>query len=163
MLRVKTHRANMSATKDQLAKKVANGHGKRKDFAGIHSRTERPAPLLRAVRPSTGPWKHFESNFPVWKMGQITPSLQGKFIIKESNWNMIESENESESCSVVSNSLRPHGLHSPWNSPGQNTGVGSLSLLQGIFPTQGSNQVSHVAGGFLTSWVNREAQEYWSK
>ena len=36
-------------------------------------------------------------------------------------------------------SLQPHGLYSPWNSPGQNTGVGSLSLLQGIFPTQGSN------------------------
>ena len=35
--------------------------------------------------------------------------------------------------------LRPHGLYSPWNSPGQNTGVGSLSLLQGIFPTQGLN------------------------
>ena len=31
-------------------------------------------------------------------------------------------------------------LYSPWNSPGQNTGVGSLSLLQGIFPTKGSNQ-----------------------
>ena len=31
------------------------------------------------------------------------------------------------------------GLYSPWNSPGQNAGVGSLSLLQGIFPTQGSN------------------------
>ena len=45
----------------------------------------------------------------------------------------------SESCSVMSNSLRPHGLDSPWNSPGQDTGVGSLSLLQGIFPTQGSN------------------------
>ena len=45
----------------------------------------------------------------------------------------------SESCSVVSDSLRPHGLYSPWNSPGQNTGVGSLSLLQGIFPTQGLN------------------------
>ena len=28
---------------------------------------------------------------------------------------------------------------SPWNSPAQNTGVGSLALLQGIFPTQGSN------------------------
>ena len=41
--------------------------------------------------------------------------------------------------SVVSDSLRPHGLHSPWNSPGQNTGVRSLSLLQGIVPTQGSN------------------------
>ena len=44
-----------------------------------------------------------------------------------------------ESRSVVSNSLWPHGLLSLWNSPGQNTGVGSLSLLQGIFPTQGSN------------------------
>ena len=45
----------------------------------------------------------------------------------------------SEIWSVVSNSLQPHGLHNPWNSPGQNTGVGSLSLLQGIFPTQGLN------------------------
>ena len=36
-------------------------------------------------------------------------------------------------------SLRPHGLYSPWNSPGQNTGVDSLSLLQGSFPTQGLN------------------------
>ena len=43
---------------------------------------------------------------------------------------------QSDSCSVVSDSLWPHGL---WNSPGQNTGVGSLSLLQGIFPIQGSN------------------------
>ena len=32
-----------------------------------------------------------------------------------------------------------HGLYSPWISPGQNTRIGSLSLLQGIFPTQGSN------------------------
>ena len=46
---------------------------------------------------------------------------------------------ESESHSVVSNSLRPHGLYSPWNSLGQNTGVGSLSLHQGIFPTQELN------------------------
>ena len=47
---------------------------------------------------------------------------------------------ERESRSVVSDSLRPHGLYSPWNSPGLNTGVGSLSLLQGIFPIQESNQ-----------------------
>ena len=47
---------------------------------------------------------------------------------------------QSESHSVVSDSFRPHGLYSPWNSPGQNIGVGSLSLLQGIFPTQESNQ-----------------------
>ena len=46
---------------------------------------------------------------------------------------------ESESHSVVSCSLRRHGLCSPWNSPGQNTGVGSHSLLQGIFLTQGLN------------------------
>ena len=39
----------------------------------------------------------------------------------------------------MSYSLQPHEPYSPWNSPGQNTGVGSLSLLQGIFPTQGSN------------------------
>ena len=36
-------------------------------------------------------------------------------------------------------SLWFHGLYSPWNAPGQNTGVGSCYLLQGIFPTQGSN------------------------
>ena len=39
----------------------------------------------------------------------------------------------------MSDSWQPHGLYSPWNSLGQNTGMGSLSLFQGIFPTQGSN------------------------
>ena len=148
----------------------------------------------------------------------------------------------SASRSVVSHSLQPHGLYSPWNSPGQNTGVGSQfpspadlpnpgikpgssalqvdslpaeppgktkntglgshSLLQQILQTQGLNpgllhcrrilyqlshqgcprilqwvaipfsrgsskpkdwtQVSHIAGRFSTSWVTREAQEYWS-
>ena len=48
-------------------------------------------------------------------------------------------ESESESHSVVSDSLQPNELCSPWNSPGQNTVVGSCSLLQWIFPTQGSN------------------------
>ena len=48
-------------------------------------------------------------------------------------------QSESESFSVMFDSLWPHGLYSPWNSPGQNTDVGSLSLLQGIFPTQKSN------------------------
>ena len=45
----------------------------------------------------------------------------------------------SENHSVMSNSLRPHRLYNSWNSPGQNTGVDSFSLLQGIFPTQGLN------------------------
>ena len=48
-----------------------------------------------------------------------------------------QSEGESASHLVVSNSLWSRGLYSPWNSPGQNTGMGSLSLFQGIFPTQG--------------------------
>ena len=39
----------------------------------------------------------------------------------------------------MSDSLQLHGLYSPWNPPGQNTRVRSHSLLQGIFPTQGSN------------------------
>ena len=62
----------------------------------------------------------------------------------------------------MSDSLQPHGLYSPWNSPGQNTEVSSLSLFQGIFPTQDQTQVSRIAGGFFTSWATREAQEYWS-
>ena len=44
---------------------------------------------------------------------------------------------ESESRSVEYDSVTPW---TPWNSPDQNTGVGRLSLLQGIFPTQGSNR-----------------------
>ena len=40
---------------------------------------------------------------------------------------------------VMSNSLRSHGLYSPWNSPDRNTGVGSLYLLPEIFKTQETN------------------------
>ena len=48
------------------------------------------------------------------------------------------------SCSIVSNSLQSHELQParllcPWDSPVKNTGVGCCTLLQGIFPTQGSN------------------------
>ena len=73
-------------------------------------------------------------------------------------------KSESESHLVVSDSLRPHELYSPWNSPDQNNGVGSLSLLQGIFPTQGSNpglphcrrilyQLSHKGSPRMLEWV----------
>ena len=44
-----------------------------------------------------------------------------------------------ERVKVTPKSQRIYGLYSPWTSPGQNTRMGSLSLLQGIFPTQGSN------------------------
>ena len=70
----------------------------------------------------------------------------------------------SESRSVMSDSLWPHGLYRPWNSPGQNTEVGSFSFLQGIFPTQGSNpdlphcrqilyQLSHKRSPRVLEWV----------
>ena len=64
----------------------------------------------------------------------------------------------------MSDSLRPHRLYSPWNSPGQNTGVGSCSLLQGIFQTQRLNpglphcrrilyHLSHQGSSRILEWV----------
>ena len=75
-----------------------------------------------------------------------------KFLTKRGKWH------ERESRSVVSNSLWP------WNFPDQNTGVGSLSLLQRISPTQGSNpglphcsqilyQLSHKGTQRILEWV----------
>ena len=80
------------------------------------------------------------------------------------NWVGLWGYCESESCSVVSDSLWPPGIYSPWNSPGQNTGMGSLSLLQGFFPSQGSNlglphcsqilyQLSHKGSLGILEWV----------
>ena len=60
----------------------------------------------------------------------------GEYYVPET---LRSKKSENESRSVVSNSLQPHEMYSPWYSPGQNTGVGSLSLLYGIFPTQGLN------------------------
>ena len=85
-------------------------------------------------------------------------------IIQEMIFFAFKIESESENHWVVSNSLQPHGLYSPWDSPGQNTGVGSLSLLQGIFPTQGSNpglphcrrilyQLNHKDSPRILEWV----------
>ena len=76
----------------------------------------------------------------------------------------LRAESESESHSVMCDSLQLHGLYSPWNSPGQNTRMGSLSLLQGMFPTQGSNpgllycrqilyQLSHKGSPRILEWV----------
>ena len=83
-------------------------------------------------------------------------------MISKEGKEMVKSE--SESCSVMSDSSWPHRLYSQWNSPGQNTGVGCLSLLQGIFPTQGWNpglphcrwilyQLSHKGSPRILEWV----------
>ena len=67
---------------------------------------------------------------------------------------------ESESRSVMSDSSRPHGLYSPWSSPGQNTGAGSLSLLQVIFPTQGLNPGLLHCRWILYQLIHKESP-YW--
>ena len=77
---------------------------------------------------------------------------------------MVKIQVHIEWVKVVSDSLQPRGLYSPRNSPGHNTGVGSLSLLRGIFPTQGSNpglphcrqilyQLSHKGSPRILEWV----------
>ena len=73
-------------------------------------------------------------------------------------------KSESESPLVVSNSLWPHGLHQSMEFSRPDTGVSSLSLLQGIFPTQGSNpgllhcrwilyQLSHQGSPRKLEWI----------
>ena len=75
-------------------------------------------------------------------------------------WTLNMKVKVAQSCLT----LKPHGLYSPWNSPGQNTGVGRLSLLQGIFPTRGSSpglphcrwilyQLSHKGSPRILEWV----------
>ena len=77
-------------------------------------------------------------------------------------WRLMLESNDSHS--VMPNSLRPRGLYNPCNSPGQNTGVGRLCLLQGIFPTQELNpglmhcrqilyQLSHKWNPRILKWV----------
>ena len=78
-------------------------------------------------------------------------------------------QSQSESRSLLSDSLQPHGLYltrllCPWNFPGKNTGMGSHFPLWGIFPTQGSNPgllhcrqilycLSHQGSPRILKWV----------
>ena len=75
-----------------------------------------------------------------WWILEIKQKLKARVIRARSRQQL----SDSDSHSVMSDSLRPHGLYPtrlvcPWDSPGKNTGRGCHSLLQGIFPTQGSN------------------------
>ena len=103
---------------------------KRPGAEGSHCRQREPHPVRVA-------WRYVLQKLRrlVWlKRSQEKNGFESEYTVVSALFN-----EKSESSSVMSNSLRPHGLYSPWKSPGQNTGVGSLSLLQGIFPTQGSN------------------------
>ena len=69
-------------------------------------------------------------------------------------------DSENESYSVVSDSLRPHALYSPWNSPDQNTGVSSFPFSRGSTQPKDQAQVSCIADSFFTSWATGEDQKY---
>ena len=109
------------------------------------------------VLPSTYPFNNACTHIPTQHLTHVCPSLH--WVLKAPT-----EMSESESHSVVFHSLRPHGLYSLWNSPGQNTGVGSLSILRRIFPTQGWNpglphcgwilyQLSHKGNPRILEWV----------
>ena len=70
--------------------------------------------------------------------------------MKERKWN---------SLSCVWLFVTPWTIYSPWNSPRQNTGMGSCSLLQESQPRKWT-QVCCIVGGFFTSWATREAHIY---
>ena len=87
----------------------------------------------------------------------VIHTVKGFSVVNETDIDVFVG-NESDSHSVVSNSLQPHGLYSPWNYPGQKTGVGSLSLLQGSNPDlphwrQILYQLSHKGSPRILEWV----------
>ena len=84
------------------------------------------------------------SSVLAWRIpGMAEPSglpSMGSHRVGHDSSDLAAAAHKSESRSVVSDSLQPHGLYSPCYSPGQNTSVGSLSFFQGILPImQGSN------------------------
>ena len=82
-----------------------------------------------------------------WIVARQSPLSMGFYIKYIILYILTTYEFNKNMCSVIlvmSNSLRPYGLQparllSPWDSSGKNTGVGCYALLQGVFPTRGSN------------------------
>ena len=105
-------------------------------------------------------WTDVWDNLITWPKGYKGMLFWLQFDQREQSlaWKFVITQNWSESHTVMSNSLRPDGLCRPWNSPDQNTGVGSLSLPQGSSQPRDWTQVSRIAGGFFTRWATREAQ-----
>ena len=95
---------------------------------------------------SGGKWMQKEVGGKNIRPGGV-PSVKGQLAAAVFTWflqlhlhpehSRVSSEAEIEKRSAVSSTLQPHGLYSPWNSPGQNSGVGSCSLLQGDLPNSG--------------------------
>ena len=104
---------------------------------------------LFCVKPfNDSPWpKECNPLFVLYHLASLLSYLPNIYLLHgvEVGYSVFcESEKWKWRCSVMSDSLRPHGLWPtrllcPWDSPGKSTGVGCHYLLQGIFPTQGSN------------------------
>ena len=93
-------------------------------------------------------------------LGWVISWLNLKLVVISGYYHESEKRKKSENVnrSVLSEFLRPHALYSTrllhlWNSTGKNTGVGSHSLLQGLFP----DQISCISGRFFTIWATRGA------
>ena len=67
-----------------------------------------------------------------------------------------------EACSVMSDSLQPHGLHIHGILQARKLEWVAVPFSRESSQPRDWTQVSHIAGGFFTSWATREAQEYWS-
>ena len=78
------------------------------------------------------PYRLFLAQIPLKSLGSGRSYIQQLLFLGSLMQSKVK---VAQSCP----SLRPHELYCPWNFPGQNTGAGRLSLLQGIFPTQGLN------------------------
>ena len=110
-------------------------------------------------------WTFFPSSFSHYHVILLLPLYANTSHLAQASLLLLV-----KSCLVLSSSLQPQGLFSPWNSPGQNTGMGSHSLLQGTFPTQGLNpglphyrqilyQLSHEGSPHFTyKWAVMEDQ-----
>ena len=84
-----------------------------------------------------------------------TPAQESVHI---SEWTLGVWLHESDSLSIVSNSLWSHWLY--WNSPDQNTEWVAFPFSRQSSQPRDQTQVSRIVGGFFTSWATREAQEY---
>ena len=125
---------------------------------------------LKKVGKSSRPFRYDLNQIPYDYIVEVTSRFKGLDLIKclknygQKFITLYRKESESESCSLMSDSLWPYRLYSSWNSPGQNTRMGSLSFLPGIFPTQESNpglpdcrrilyQLSHKGSPRILEWV----------
>ena len=86
--------------------------------------------------------------------------FRSDFFLKENILNLtvqyLEKYSESESCSVLSDSFRPHGILQArileWVLP--------FPFSRGSSQPRDRTQDTHIAGRFFTSWATKEAQEY---